>query len=128
MNSNNQMKYEVEDLAADFQACNCSDADTREDQDEMMQSSSEIFRDLPDADYTPIERSNDTLYMSPAWSLESFIMEDAEELKAAAVETTTTAPSSSQSMYLNAGPAPSSLVTRISDFDMNSGTVQRLNF
>eukprot|EP00526_Cylindrotheca_closterium_P020319 CAMPEP_0113615810 /NCGR_PEP_ID=MMETSP0017_2-20120614/7903_1 /TAXON_ID=2856 /ORGANISM="Cylindrotheca closterium" /LENGTH=128 /DNA_ID=CAMNT_0000525079 /DNA_START=80 /DNA_END=466 /DNA_ORIENTATION=+ /assembly_acc=CAM_ASM_000147 len=128
MNSNNNNQENVElkqDIAADSrQECSfLEDSREEEEMDTTMRCREEqcIFRDLPDSDFTPLDSSNDThqrIPLSPAWSQES--REDPEMLK----PTVDTAPS--QVSYLNG--SPSNFVTRISDFDMNSGTIQRLNF
>ena len=129
MNSNyNQDNVELKDTATDYrQECTFSE-DTREEEMDMrgMEDQQCIFRDLPDADFTPIDLSNDSqrIPLSPAWSQDS--MEDPEELKPSmAIDVSTS--TSQQLYYLHNGPS-SSLVARISDFDMNSGTIQRLNF
>ncbi|CAJ1962119.1 unnamed protein product [Cylindrotheca closterium] len=136
MNSNNnQNTIELSEADTDYldyrQDCTFSE-DTREEEmfdirSMMMEDQQRIFRDLPDADYTPIETSNDSqrIPLSPAWSQES--MEDPEELKPSMAIDASNAPSQQQQLYYLNGPS-SNFVARISDFDLNSGTIQRLNF
>ena len=118
---------EIKELVDDFrQECSFENREEREQDMDMRCSSPEgIFRELPDSNYTPIEFSNDTIALSPAWSQDSLldIMEEDDHKPSA-----TNAATSSSHMYLSAGASPSNSVTRISDFDMNSGTIQRLNF
>ena len=153
MNSNTPMMdndFEIQNLVDDFRQ-DCSmfynhQCETRDQQDAdmLMRCSSSssnastegIFRDLPDTNHTPIEYSNDTIALSPAWSFESLLDREDESDHFKPMDhynssTATSTPSSPQPtrVYLTtAGASPLNSVNRISDFDMNSGIIQRLNF
>lgn len=79
-----------------------------------------IFRDVPDVEHTPIEKSNDTLCsrisLSPAWSQDS--MEHLDPVKE----------SDQKDLLIYFDEAPLSSVNKISDFVMDSGKIQKLNF
>lgn len=148
MNTNNHMEeIELKDLVEEFRhEFSFEILEERDDDEEMMRCSSpeSIFREMPDLDYTPIDQSNDTipLPLSPAWSQDSHMeeLQDVKQQQPMARTTSTRSASSSsrtssssssrpsQVYYLNAGSTPASSVSRISDFDLNSGTIQRLNF
>lgn len=129
-NNNNQENIETKDIAVDYREEYTFSADSREEEMDLRCMEEQcIFRDLPDAEFTPMESSNDTMThripLSPAWSQES--MEDPEELKPSMLMMNPTPPTSPQVYYLSNG-TQSGHVTRISDFDLTSGTTQRLSF
>ena len=127
--NNNEDNIETKDIAVDYREEYTFSEDSREEEMDLRWMEEQcIFRDLPDAEYTPMESSNDTMThripLSPAWSQES--MEDPEELKPSMVMDHHTTPS--PQVYYLSNETRSSHVTRISDFDLTSGTTQRLSF
>jgi hypothetical protein len=92
-------------------------------EDDVMERIEEgtIFRDVPDVDHTPIEKSNNTscsrISRSPAWSQDS--MEHLDPVKPTTDHT---------EIRIYWDGSPSNSVNKISDFDMESGRIQRLNF
>jgi hypothetical protein len=92
-------------------------------EEDMMERMEEdrIFRDVREVDHTPIERSNNIscsrISLSPAWSEDS--MEHLEPLKPTTDHT---------EIRFYWDGAPSNSVNKISDFDMDSGRIQKLNF
>jgi hypothetical protein len=82
-----------------------------------------IFRDLPDFEHTPIEKSNDTpslrIASSPAWSQDSI---DHPHLHASPKHNE----ASMCCIYWDG--SSSSSVSQISDFALDSGIIQKLRF
>jgi hypothetical protein len=95
--------------------------DCREDDMTERIDEDTIFRDVPDVDHTPIEKSNNTTYsrisLSPAWSQDS--MEHLDPVKPTTYHT---------EIRIHWDEAPSNSVNKNSDFDMDSRRIQRSNF